>query len=107
MIKRKVWNLKGLIISKLRRIFFFSPLRRSALLNAFVKKNRWRCAGCKKTTNKPKVDHILPVIDTKMGWQGWDVFITRLFCAVENLQVLCERCHNKKTKLETKERKKK
>ncbi|UOF80621.1 hnh endonuclease [Caudoviricetes sp.] len=63
------------------------------------------CASCKKeyTSKDIQVDHIDPVVCIDKGFISWDVFIKRLYCPKENLQVLCKNCHKEKT---TKERKK-
>ncbi len=46
------------------------------------------------------VDHIIPVICPHVGFTSWDDYIERLYCEVENLQVLCRLCHNEKSKEE-------
>lgn len=57
------------------------------------------CAGCHgvfpETTTV--VDHIKPVVDPDVGFTTWDEFIARLFCEEDNLQVLCQACHDIKT----------
>lgn len=64
----------------------------------------YECAECKeikqKTTieggkrvNNCNVDHINPAVDPAKGWEGWDVLIDRMFCEMDNLQVLCHACH--------------
>lgn len=105
MKKRRKWNLKGLIISHLRKIFFYSPLRREAMEKAKVG-DLYRSGGNGKKYPKDqmKVDHILPVVDPKTGWVDWNTFIDRLFCPVENLQVISKEEHEKKTKAEQKQR---
>jgi len=50
------------------------------------------------------VDHITPVVPIT-GFDSWDGVIERMFCEVENLQVLCNSCHTKKTKEEKDARK--
>ena len=69
----------------------------------------YECKKCKKSfpATQVQVDHIKPVVDAKTGFVSWDEFITRLYCTKENLQVLCKVCHDKKTKLEIKQRTKK
>lgn len=64
------------------------------------------CAGCNKhfPASNIAVDHIKPVVDPKKGFQGFDVFIERLFCESDGLQCLCKECHSVKTKDERKER---
>lgn len=62
------------------------------------------CNGCKVDfpSKDVQVDHVDPVVDPKVGFVNWDTFIKRLFCPVENLQVLCTVCHKAKTKEERK-----
>lgn len=57
-----------------------------------------RCNGCNGVFPKAQVqvDHIIPVGFTKT----WDDYIERLYCEIENLQVLCKKCHKKKTKID-------
>jgi len=54
----------------------------------------YKCNSCKKDypAKEVQVDHIEPVVDSK-GFSSWDIFIERLFCEKENLQVLCKACH--------------
>jgi 5-methylcytosine-specific restriction endonuclease McrA len=58
-----------------------------------------QCASCRKLfpQNAIKADHIEPVIDPRVGFISWDVYIDRMFCEVENFQALCGKCHDKKT----------
>jgi 5-methylcytosine-specific restriction endonuclease McrA len=69
----------------------------------------YRCAKCKKlfVAADVQVDHIKPVVDPKKGFTTWDVYIDRMFCEIENLQVLCKADHKVKTDQEKLERKKK
>jgi hypothetical protein len=68
----------------------------------------------KRAVKAVAIDHITPVISLEHGFQGWDVYIQRLFCHVENLQCICnysglqdgkESCHKLKTRLESQQRK--
>lgn len=72
----------------------------------------YQCAKCqqvvpattivnKKRVKNVLVDHIIPIVDPYVGWTNFDDFINRLFCEVDNLQVLCRECHLIKTKEET------
>lgn len=77
--------------------------------NAHVARGLYRCAGCEQdvpaTTIHPEkrkrisnimVDHIKPVVDPEVGFTTWDEVIDGMFCEVENLQLLCRSCHDKK-----------
>jgi hypothetical protein len=61
-----------------------------------------RCQRCSALgpKNSMKVDHIIPVVNPSTGFTTWDSFINRLFCEKDNFQILCEDCHNRKTKSE-------
>lgn len=104
--RKRTWNLKFIIISALRKIFFYSPLRKEALERA-KSGSLYKSAGNRKRypINEVTVDHIDPVVDPAKGFENWDTFISRLFCPVENLQVLSKKEHNAKTQKERKERK--
>lgn len=79
------------------------------LRDARVSRGLYLCASCKKhipTTIKTDegkrvknvhVDHIKPIIDPAIGWTNYDDMIERMFCEADNLQVLCNECHKKKT----------
>jgi 5-methylcytosine-specific restriction endonuclease McrA len=56
---------------------------------------------------KTNMDHKEPVIAIEGFSEGdwnWHEFITRLFCEEEGFQLLCNKCHDAKTKEEDKER---
>ena len=67
----------------------------------------YRCSVCQGefTQKDVEVDHILPVVDPLRGFVTWDIFIDRLFCEADNLQVLCKSCHLIKSNQEKKEKK--
>lgn len=73
-------------------------------LNAATGKEiyHYKCAGCGKLFKGADVavDHINPVVDPDKGFQGWDIYITRMFCEVAGFQVLCNECHSIKTQNE-------
>lgn len=58
------------------------------------------CGSWEKGT-KVAVDHRIPVIDPEIGFVDWNTLVARMFCEEENLQVLCDSCHKKKTDAET------
>ena len=123
MKKKRPYNLRTRIIQQLRKIFFYSPLRREALDGARVLKKdviMYRCAITKKLfpIDQVTVDHIDPVVKPEEGFpqvyrendlfssDDWTEYVNRLFCKKENLQVISKIEHSKKTKLENKERRK-
>ena len=61
-------------------------------------KFEYQCNQCKNwfPDKKINVDHICPAGSLKSA-QDLPDFIERLFCEVDNLQVLCEKCHDRKT----------
>lgn len=63
------------------------------------------CASCKKqfVATEVEVDHVDPVVSIKEGFVSWDVYISRLYCGVDNLQVLCKPCHKVKSAEERKQ----
>lgn len=64
-------------------------------------KFEYLCATCNKyyPEKKINVDHIVPAGSLNNG-QDLAGFVERLFCEADNLQVLCETCHNIKTQQE-------
>lgn len=47
-----------------------------------------------------ELDHTIPVVSASEGWQGFDVFIDRLYCEEEGFQLLCTVHHLEKSLLE-------
>jgi hypothetical protein len=64
-------------------------------------KFEYQCNTCKKwyPDKQINVDHIIGAgsLNCSADLAG---FVDRLFCEQDNLQVLCETCHNEKTQLE-------
>jgi 5-methylcytosine-specific restriction endonuclease McrA len=67
----------------------------------------FKCAECKQDypAKEVNVDHVNPVVCPVEGFVNWDVYIKRMFCGKENLQVLCKTCHDLKSAEERKVRK--
>ena len=66
-------------------------------------KFEYKCAACNNwfPEKQINVDHIKPAGSLNCA-QDLPGFVERLFCEIDNLQVLCEKCHDVKTKLEKK-----
>ena len=102
-------RINGFITSVLRSGMRRWPPKYQTLQDSFAgkklntKTNRigahYRCAYCRKDfpSKDVQIDHIEPVVDPKVGFVSWDVFISRLFVPKEKLQTLCVKCHKKKT----------
>jgi len=61
-------------------------------------KYEYQCKKCKKwhPEKQINVDHIIPAGSLNCA-QDLPLFVERLFCEQDNLQVLCVTCHDKKT----------
>ena len=118
-------DLKTWLIWTLRKASYRWPPRQEALRRSAVSKaeylknpgeavtNRikkfYRCAKCLKVFSRKgvSIDHVEPVVDPRRGWQGFDVYITRMFCATwKGFQILCGKDHDAKTQRENEVRKK-
>jgi len=64
-------------------------------------KFEYQCKECNNwfPDKKINVDHIVPAGTLRCA-NDLPGFVDRLFCEIDNLQVLCSTCHDKKTKLE-------
>lgn len=61
-------------------------------------KYEYQCASCSKffAGKNVSVDHIVPA-GTLREFSDLPEFVSRLFCPIEGLQVLCHKCHKAKT----------
>lgn len=77
------------------------------LKDARTRRGHYKCAGCKqevpasiridnKRYKNAVADHIEPVVDPNVGFQGWDEVVKRMFVEKEGFQCLCKACHDKK-----------
>lgn len=104
-MSKGVFNVKSFAIAVLRRASYRSPIRSQVLKEARTSRNAYVCKACSQVFPRRgvAVDHISPVVPVT-GWDGFDNFISRLFCPVSSLQVLCKNCHKDKTQAENKTR---
>ncbi len=100
-------TLRRFLLSQLRRISWKWPSFGEAKRLARVSRGHYLCAKCGNIYRAKEVqlDHRNPVVPIG-GWDGLEGYCNRLFCAVEDLQVLCTTCHNTKTQAENAERRK-
>ena len=70
-------------------------------------KYEYQCKKCKSWNIEKNinVDHIIPAGSLNTA-QDLPLFVERLFCEQDNLQVLCVSCHDKKTLKEKQSKKK-
>lgn len=106
MTVKKLPTKKQFAISSLRKSSYRWIPREASRRLARIGRNQYTCAHCKKIFGRKdtKIDHIIPVVPIS-GWVGFDSYIDRLYCEIENFQVLCTVCHKLKTKNEGIERK--
>lgn len=113
MKKSPEFNVEREIRGAIRRVFVRSPIIREVLMavrqevpkfnldGSRSKKDavQYQCALCSLWTKSTEVsvDHIHPVVSVEEGFIDFNTFVTRLFCSKENLQVICNVCHEKKT----------
>lgn len=102
----KEFVLQLFLFAGLRRLSRFYPVKNEALRLARKSPGNYECAACKKLFKIAEVvvDHINPVVDPMTGFTTWDNYINRLFCPLENLQVLDKECHRLKSSAEVKQR---
>ena len=74
------------------------------------KRDMYECAGCARLfkSDEIHVDHIEPVFDPRKRVPAEETDYTqlvhRMFCEIDNLQILCHTCHGIKTENERKQR---
>ena len=87
--KSRWWKPRSECKAKAKRVYN-GPIKRQ--------KFEYQCNQCKNwyPDKQVNVDHIIPA-GTLTCSTDLPGFVERLFCEVDNLQVLCSICHNKKT----------
>jgi len=116
--KKKEFTLQPAILGALRRLFRRWPpyitIKNENKKEYFVKSKKGKpmrrvgyiCNICGKLTpNKDcAVDHKIPCVCPNEGFVNLDKYAERLFCEKGNLQILCKKCHDIKSKEENKQR---
>jgi 5-methylcytosine-specific restriction endonuclease McrA len=94
---------KQFVTNALRRASLRWPARTKAKQAARISRGKYLCACCGGVTRAKdvSVDHVACVVDPETGFKDWNTYVERLFCSLENLQVLCRECHNAKSAQET------
>lgn len=77
-----------------RQVWSWSYPKRLALESATDHEGFHWCRGCKKKVPKVFIDHKKPVGKIDAG------YFDRLFCPSKELQALCKKCHDNKTRKE-------
>jgi hypothetical protein len=92
-------NLNTFVKGLLRRGTFHWRARTEAMTLARVERGKYLCAECKDLFGPKEVilDHIEPVVDPKVGFIDFDVYIKRMYPPAEGFQVLCIACSDAKT----------
>ena len=104
--KAKKFNPKTRVMSAMRKIWLWSPMRKEVVTRCKTGEN-FRCEKCRRLSDKIQVDHHpLPVV-LLTGWDSWDGVFSRMFVDPgEGLRGLCETCHDKHTATQKENRKK-
>lgn len=111
--KRPPYNQNASIRGALRRAFARSPIVREIMDESRREVPRYKkdgtlakkphvqrqCQVCNEWVGSSKivVDHIEPVVSVDEGFVDWNAFVARLWCSRENLQRICDPCHDSKT----------
>lgn len=95
-------NLNTFVKSLLRRGTFHWRARTEAMAAARVERGKYKCATCEDLFGPKEIilDHIEPVVDPKVGFIDFDVYIKRMFPPKEGFQTLCTTCSDQKTAVE-------
>jgi 5-methylcytosine-specific restriction endonuclease McrA len=94
MIKKRPVTPSSKIRSALRRLWLYSPERRSAL-----RRDRYTCQACGAKQSKAKGREVKVEVHHREGVTNWphliDTIRSGLLCAPEQLETLCAECHAK------------
>lgn len=85
--------------------------KNSCIKRARIRRGWYRCEGCneevpaslpppegkKRRIKNIVADHIVPIVDPKVGFVSWDEWISRAFVELDGYQALCHKCHTEKS----------
>ena len=100
-------RFRSFIVSALRSATGRWGPKQICIKNARVARGKYKCEGCgvvgpatlpPKEGNKRRIknivaDHILPVVDPRVGFTTYDEWVERCFVEVNGYQALCNDCH--------------
>lgn len=92
-------KLKQFIITVLRRASYKWKPRNVVYAAARVARGMYKCNLCANTFSRKEVvmDHKNPVVSPQHGFQGFDIYIERMFVDESGWQCICKTCHDSKT----------
>jgi|ERR1700677_524869 len=120
MAKKTPFNQNSVLRGAIRRAFSRSPLLKEILNESRREVPRYKMDGTRYKVDSVQrqcqvcnewvgashiaVDHIIPVIPIDGTFVDWNTFVDRVWCGCENLQRICDTCHQIKTNKERFER---
>lgn len=100
--KRSPKPLETYITGALRKVWYYSKLRRDAYNQAKVG-TKYRCYVCEQLVDKVQIDHINPVGSPKQddNTLDWGKYVNKLlYCDPSNVAAICLACHKSKSAVE-------
>lgn len=100
-------KLKYYIISVLRKASYKWGARNKVKSAARVERGKYSCNICKQIVGAKEIrmDHTDPVVSPVLGWQGFDIYIERMFIDEPGWQAICIPCDRDKQTVERQIRK--
>lgn len=92
-------KVKSFAIQILRRGSYRWWGRWTAEKRSRIGRNQYVCECCGQVLPKKmtSMDHIAPVVDPHVGFNGFDDYISRLYVESNGWQRLCDDCHQAKS----------
>lgn len=100
---------KNFAINSIRRAGYRWPGRYNCNNLNKLDRNEYFCSFCGIIGGRKEfqLDHIKPVVDPEIGFEGFDSYIERHLCIEDGFQRLCKPCHKDKSQGENALREKK